>query len=149
MLRQDSAGTRPLYRKSSEVKEARRRKKEMAKTNWFKEGKGEKTDNEKMKQERKQQQKVKGGGKKAKQVCKAGGKASDVRVMSERKDGKGENGNHQGETEGVLFVPQTPDNELCRRIQEVDDRMAALHGGRKLKVVERSGTQLINLMGKG
>ena len=70
------------------------------------------------------------------------------RSMKRRKKG-GERG---GEEEGnrvtaVMFVPYTPRGELAKRLREVETDMEK-HTGNKLKIVERSGTKLIDLIHK-
>ena len=47
----------------------------------------------------------------------------------------------------VMFVPYTPKGELARRMREVETDMEK-HTGIKLKIVERSGTKLIDLIHK-
>ena len=45
-------------------------------------------------------------------------------------------------TEAVIFVTCTPNGTLRKKLQEVDDRFAALHGSPKMRFVEKSGSQL-------
>ena len=48
---------------------------------------------------------------------------------------------------GVLFVPYTVGGELARRLREAEAKLETLTGYR-LKVVERSGTKLVDILTK-
>ena len=47
----------------------------------------------------------------------------------------------------VLFVPQTPQGELARRLKVVENKISKL-SGEKVKIVERGGTQVKQIMHK-
>ena len=48
---------------------------------------------------------------------------------------------------GVLFVPYTPGGELAKRMREAEAKLETLTGY-KLKVVERAGTKLVDILTK-
>ena len=51
-------------------------------------------------------------------------------------------------TKGVLFIPHTPGGELARKIQGEEDKFSDLHQVARVKVVERGGTQLADILGR-
>ena len=55
--------------------------------------------------------------------------------------------NPAGRTEGVLFVPHSPDSGLARMLQKEEDTFAGLHQIARVKVVERGGARLHYLLG--
>ena len=55
--------------------------------------------------------------------------------------------NETPEVVTVLFVPQTPKGELARRLQVVESRISKL-SGEKVKIVERGGTQVKQILHK-
>ena len=63
-----------------------------------------------------------------------------------RKRGENE-GKERNRIVAVMFVPYTPKGELAKRLREVENDMEK-HTGNKLKIVERSGTKLIDLIHK-
>ena len=50
--------------------------------------------------------------------------------------------------EGVMFVPHTPDGGLARAIQMAEDSFAELHQVTRVRIVERGGTRLQDLLGR-
>ena len=67
------------------------------------------------------------------------------------KPGPSRRGGRQGptsRTEGVLFVPHTPGGGLQKLIQRAEDNFAALHKIPRVKVIERGGSKLQDLMWK-
>ena len=70
------------------------------------------------------------------------------RTSRRQKTGTGEEkGKERNRIVAVMFVPYTPKGELARRMREVETDMEK-HTGIKLKIVERSGTKLIDLIHK-
>ena len=51
-------------------------------------------------------------------------------------------------TEGVLFMPHTPEGLLARMIQKEEDSFSTLHRCARVKVVERGGTCLHDILGR-
>ena len=51
-------------------------------------------------------------------------------------------------TEGVLFVPHTPESLLAKMLQKEEDTFFTLHQCAWVKVVERGGTRLQDLLGR-
>ena len=51
-------------------------------------------------------------------------------------------------TKGVLFIPHTPGGELARKIQGEEDKLSDLHQVARVKVVERGGTRLADILGR-
>ena len=47
----------------------------------------------------------------------------------------------------VMFVPQTPNSELARELRKNEEELARITGT-KLKIVERSGTKLVDILTK-
>ena len=67
---------------------------------------------------------------------------------TKRRKKKGETGEKDGNrVVAVMFVPYTPKGELAKRLREVETDLEK-HMGNKLKIVERSGTKLIDLIHK-
>ena len=106
----------PLYRTALESGKSRNRKKLMGKSTWFKKGGGEGTKT-----------------------------INDGKVGGNSRRRKG-NINSEGEikTRTVIFVEHTPGGELSKRIREQLSRIEGMMGF-KMKVVERSGTQIKDL----
>ena len=50
-------------------------------------------------------------------------------------------------TVGVMFVPYTEDGELARRLRDAENEMGK-QTGIKIKIVERTGTRLVDLLPK-
>ena len=112
--RREQSGT-PLYRTAVESGNSRNRKKIMGKSTWFKGG---------------------------------GGKISNTGTPSGGYWKRGSKNDNTGtgplRTRTVLFVENTPNGELSKRIREQLARMEGIMGY-KMKVVERVGTQLKDL----
>ena len=51
-------------------------------------------------------------------------------------------------TEGILFVPHTPGGALSKALQKAEDTFAKLHNIARVRVVERGGAKLMDLMGR-
>ena len=64
-----------------------------------------------------------------------------------KKNGTGEGEKERNRIVAVMFVPYTPKGELAKRLREVEMDMEK-HTGNKLKIIERSGTKLIDLIHK-
>ena len=58
------------------------------------------------------------------------------------------NKDNNNRVEAVLFVPHTPGGLLSKKIQAVEDTFAKLHKVARVKVVERGGTKLMNMLGR-
>ena len=56
--------------------------------------------------------------------------------------------NPAGRIEGVLFVPHSPGSVLARKLQAAEDSFASLHQIGRVKVVERGGARLQDLLGR-
>ena len=93
----------------------------------------------------------------ARLLKKHGAKSNWYKRKGESKDSKGKGNNKkrvnkqykvdtESQIEAVLFVPATPEGELARRIQEGDDRMREGTGERRIKVVERGGETLREML---
>ena len=50
------------------------------------------------------------------------------------------------EIEAVLFIPYTPGSELCKLVQEVDDEFVLGTYHKRIKVVERVGPTLEDIL---
>ena len=57
-------------------------------------------------------------------------------------------GPKEGEIETVMFVPHTPAGELARLLQEADDKFTRGKGMGRIKMVERGGTTLKDILCK-
>ena len=62
----------------------------------------------------------------------------------DRKKGKAE----ESDIEAVLFVPYTPEGELAKRLQEEDDRFRKGTNLRRIKVVERGGITIKDVLAR-
>ena len=118
------AGGRKLHRTSGESSGLRNRKKLLDKSEWFKRKRPAKREE----QDDRHQPKPRSGQRCMEQQLKAG-------PIS----------HNNLQTRSVLFVEQTPGGKLAKDIREVLTRLETLLGF-KVKVVERSGTSLRNLM---
>ena len=52
------------------------------------------------------------------------------------------------EVESVFFVPHTPHSKLAKMLQELEDRMCIIERRKKLRVVERRGNKMIDMVSK-
>jgi hypothetical protein len=58
------------------------------------------------------------------------------------------NDNHENITEATIFVPATPRSSLKEALQKADDLFARAHGQPRIRFIERSGTTIMNELGK-
>ena len=129
MVKEEEAGGRKVNRPRWEGAGARRIKKLGGKSNWFK--------------------------KKNKQI------AVNISTVGDRLGLRPECGNRNArkttkksgkerittqEIETVMFVPQTPGGELAKLLQEADDKFTAGKGVGKIKMIERGGSTLKQLL---
>ena len=47
-----------------------------------------------------------------------------------------------------MFVAHTPDNELARRLQAIEDQYSKLTGRGKMKIVEGRGVTILDTLAK-
>ena len=69
----------------------------------------------------------------------------EVRKSKKRKMTKDEEEQKEERTVGVLFVPYTVEGELAKRFREAEQELGR-QTGIKLKIVEKSGTKLVDLL---
>ena len=51
-------------------------------------------------------------------------------------------------TEAIIFIPATPNGELVKRLQAIDDSFAKVHNLQRIRYIEQGGTKLENLLGR-
>ena len=51
-------------------------------------------------------------------------------------------------TEGILFVPHTPDGLLAKMIQKEEDMFARVHRIPRIKVIERTGSRIVDTLSR-
>ena len=57
-----------------------------------------------------------------------------------------EEGAPSSRIEGVLFLPSTSNSRMAKRLQQEDDKFAKTHGVPRIRVVERGGSKLRDLV---
>ena len=107
----DRRGVRSINRSRKENYNLRQLKKHRAKTGWYKKGE----EKEKLGEQNSRPEISRGGG-------------SFGRMIQEKE-----------KIEAVMFVPATPGGELCKLLQEGDDRAREGTNQRRVKFVERGG----------
>ena len=51
-------------------------------------------------------------------------------------------------TEAIIFIPATPNGELCKLLQNVDDAFSKLNDIPRIRYIEQGGTKLENILGR-
>ena len=130
MCEVEDSGGRRINRTREERATKRRIQKVIGKTNWFKEG---------------SKYTVQGEGESKKSVRGGPPIPREIRECNRQSSKR----TRPKETEAVLFVPCTPGGILQRRIQEVEDKFTAGTKLKRIRVVERGGTKLKDLLCAG
>ena len=119
MVRTEREGGRPVNRPGSMGERRRRLQRLIGKKTWYK--------NKKRTEKKK-------------------GKRTGAITRSELSDKDRQSELRNKEVEAVLFVPFTPGSEMCKAVQEVDDEFVIGTKLRRIKVVERVGPTLENIL---
>ena len=169
--RAHALGIRPLHRRNGFNAAARRRAKISGKANWFR----PKSDTWKTQLDAAE---AKANAKnsppptrqdKSTSQCKSNSNTSQkchkIQTKFNSPQGGGVNGNdkqhskygqqkpadvipNQARIESVMFVPHTPGGELARQLQKVEDSFSSMHNIGRVKIVERGGRRLKDILGK-
>ena len=128
--RREKAGHRQ-YLEAGETLEERTNKKLLEKTNWYKENKKRKEENQES------QYKYNPPAKRKK------------RGQGQQKENKGmdKEGVKKKAVKAVMFVPYTKHSELASRLRDSEETMEKMTGY-KLKIVEKGGTKLTDILHK-
>ena len=68
-----------------------------------------------------------------------------LKMKKEKRDAESKEGNKGVEVKAVMFVPFTTGSKLAKEIREAEEKLGSMTGYR-LKVVERSGDKLEDLL---
>ena len=110
-----------LHRPTRSTLAARQKKKLLSKTNWYKSKKRDEDKNEK----------------------EVSNKKSDKPGKNRQRD----DGNKEPDVTSVLFVPRTENGEFAKRMKKAEEEISTVTGDR-VKVVEKSGTMLKDILHK-
>ena len=118
----------PFYRAGKTTIHKRNRKKITGKTSWFR---NKKVDEEEQKMKRREQRE----------------RDDEDGADIHRKHREGMSKTISVSAKAVLYVPYTPNSELAKELRKVEDMME-LMSGMRIKIVEKSGVQLKNILVK-
>ena len=83
----------------------------------------------------------------------ANNEAEKLEPESNRRNRKKPSKNYNKKKQGqdrdpaaIMFVPRTPGGELIRRLREAEEQLHSVTGGRKVKLVEKSGKMLKRIL---
>ena len=147
-------GIRPLHRPGSHGREATRRKKISARSEWFR-GKGPSWKDEVDAMARAPAasgQLVTGDVHKGPGLAQGPSKASISKevTMGDRQPCKEQSQDRktgqQGRIEAVMFLPHTPGGVLAKKLQEKEDTLVKLHKIGRVKMIERGGRRLKDIL---
>ena len=130
-----------FYRTSASTLSARNKKKLLSKTSWYKNG-DKKTGKRKyeMDEEEQEEMETRTRAKRAKRPPEEDGYQPDHPGDTEERGRPDKN-----KTRSVLFVPYTVGSLLAKRLREAEENLL-VSTGYKIKIVERSGTKLEDLL---
>ena len=147
-LRAEELGIRPLHREGGHDAANRRRAKITARESWYK----TKTNcwKKRLAAEETRLQSTKGAT--GQHNTRAGQTTDKVRGQEGTERGHKhrtlDKSSTERRTEGILFVPHTPGGKLAQEIQRDEDNFSTLHKTARVKVVERGGKKLIDILGR-
>ena len=124
----ESGGGRKINRRREDGAKQRRIRKTLGKTNWYR---TKKTFNSSLREGERKQFSCEAPMTKEVKNCSRKGKGIDKEVK---------------ETEAVIFVPCTPGGALQRLLQNEEDRFTEKTRLKRIRIVERGGTKLTDLL---
>ena len=135
--RQEKAG-QDMYRNAARTLTSRTRKKLISRENWYKKNKNTEADNTK---QIKTQKNRKTENKNKKNENNKQHKTQELQQVINKNQKTPE----KTVTRAVMFVPFTPNSELAKLLRENEEQLEKITGT-KLKIVERTGVKLVDLL---